>query len=990
MATTKLQNTFLSTYKDDFRDSDNYHRVLFNSGRALQARELTQMQTIIQTEMERFARYMFKDGALLTSSLGSLNTDSTAVNYVKLNTTTYALPATPASLVGTEIQNDLASPVKARVMEVIEATGGDPATLIVKYLTAGDNDAIDANTPRVFEAGELLTTDEGTLEVAATNPTGYGSFISIPANEFFAAGHFVFVPKQSLVISKYDNNPTETIGYVVNEQIVTVDDDLALYDNTGSTPNLTSPGADRYRIRLTLTKESDVTATDTFIPLIRIKKGKLQVIQTSDTILARLGTTINQRTNDVSGNFVVSDANSFNLTITDADSDAALYLNITPGTAFVDGRRIDIPTSRNNLTYNKPRSLANDTTEITGENTPVNYGNYFLADSMYGLVSKLTAIEDDANVSSTVNLYNKPNVAGSATQLGTAKIRSLDETADNEYKIYAFEVVMDSNGSGVTYNTTDIRSIGTDSANYANTILYNNKTKIYRTDFNAAVFMLPRTRPQNVSNIVMTVAETFTGTTNGAGELTLNTSDAAEEFADLDQWILAYDSAGEIVTGLDDVVTAGGAGSNTVTVNGLLASQNVHVQSYVNVTGQVKAKTKITTSESVSVTNGKFQLTKADVYQINSITDDTTSEDILYKFDIDYGQRPNFYDVLRGTLKSIYSAPSGTITVNYDYFQHGAGDFFAINSYDLNDVPYKSLPIIEDLATKQRYRIGSLLDFRPVKNSTGTGYTGTGSVIPRLPRSGDTITSTVNYWMGRLDALYLKPDGTYALASANSSYEGSMPAIPSGSMPLHYIKLSPYVFDKNDLEHSKVPNTGYKMSDIRRIDQRLKTIEELTSLSLTEMELQNLNVVDDQGLTREKLGLTGDGFKNHGLSDVKGNYDNYRASLDLKLNTLQPIEFKRQVPLYYDSDASTNTIRMGDVVLPKYTEEVLINQNIASQSETVNQFELVKYIGDAKLDPKADQWTVRRILDDRSGATTTVVEDGDLSTYDTFVEYGRK
>lgn len=990
MATTKLQNTFLSTYKDDFRDSDNYHRVLFNSGRALQARELTQMQTIIQTEMERFARYMFKDGALLTSSLGSLNTDSTAVNYVKLNTTTYALPATPASLVGTEIQNDLASPVKARVMEVIEATGGDPATLIVKYLTAGDNDAIDANTPRVFEAGELLTTDEGTLEVAATNPTGYGSYISIPANEFFAAGHFVFVPKQSLVISKYDNNPTETIGYVVNEQIITVDDDLALYDNTGSTPNLTSPGADRYRIRLTLTKESDVTSTDTFIPLIRIKRGKLQVIQTSDTILARLGTTINQRTNDISGNFVVSDRKSFNLNITDADSDGALYLNISPGTAFVDGRRIDVPTPRNNLTYPKPRSLTNDTTIIEGENTSIDYGNYFLADSMYGLVSKLTAIEDDANVSSTVNLYNKPNIAASATQLGVAKIRSLDETADNEYKIHVFDVLMDSNGSGVTYNTTDIRSIGTDSANYANTVLYNNKTKIYVPERNSALFLLPRYRPQNISNIVMTVAETFTGTTNGAGELTLNTSDAAEEWNDLDQWILAYDSAGEIVTSLDGAVTAGGAGSNTVTVNGLLASQNVHVQAYVNITGQVKAKTKINTSESVSVTNGKFNLSKADVYQINSITDDTTSEDILYKFDIDYGQRPNYYDVLRGELKSIYAAPAGTITIDYDYFQHGAGDFFAINSYDLNDVAYKALPIVEDVSLKQRYRVGSLLDFRPVINSAGTGFTGSGSIIPRLPRSGDLVTSTNRYWMPKLDALYLKPDGTFALASSNSAYSGEMPDIPSGSLPLHYIELNPYVLDKNDLNHSKVPNAGYQMSDIRRIDERLKRVEELATLTMSERELKNINVVDAQGLTREKLGLTGDGFKHHGLTDVIGNYDNYKASLDITYGVMRPMEVKRQVPLFYDSDASTNTIRKGDMILPKYTEEVFINQNVASQAEPVNQFEIVKYIGDAKLDPKADHWTVRRILDNRSGNTNVVVEDGDLSTYDTFIEYGNE
>ena len=52
MATNLTNTTFATTYKDDFADSDNFHRILFNSGRALQARELTQSQTIMQREMQ--------------------------------------------------------------------------------------------------------------------------------------------------------------------------------------------------------------------------------------------------------------------------------------------------------------------------------------------------------------------------------------------------------------------------------------------------------------------------------------------------------------------------------------------------------------------------------------------------------------------------------------------------------------------------------------------------------------------------------------------------------------------------------------------------------------------------------------------------------------------------------------------------------------------------------------------------------------------------
>ena len=68
MATSLTNTTFPVTYKDDFLDSDNYHRILFNSGKALQARELTQLQTIIQEEISRFGSNIFIDGAVVNGS----------------------------------------------------------------------------------------------------------------------------------------------------------------------------------------------------------------------------------------------------------------------------------------------------------------------------------------------------------------------------------------------------------------------------------------------------------------------------------------------------------------------------------------------------------------------------------------------------------------------------------------------------------------------------------------------------------------------------------------------------------------------------------------------------------------------------------------------------------------------------------------------------------------------------------------------------------
>ena len=65
MAQSLNKNTFDTVYKDDFIDSDNYYRILFNSGKKLQARELTQAQTIIQNQIKRFGSNIFKDNSLI-------------------------------------------------------------------------------------------------------------------------------------------------------------------------------------------------------------------------------------------------------------------------------------------------------------------------------------------------------------------------------------------------------------------------------------------------------------------------------------------------------------------------------------------------------------------------------------------------------------------------------------------------------------------------------------------------------------------------------------------------------------------------------------------------------------------------------------------------------------------------------------------------------------------------------------------------------------
>jgi len=272
MATNLTSTTFNTTYKDDFSDSDNYHRILFNSGNILQARELTQSQTILQKQIERMGNNIFTEGSMVKA--GGVNVNN-SYEFVKLNTDNNPLPATPNSLVGTTFTSLGSDGIKFEVIQVVNAVSGDeannPATLYVRYVytkdaTSGVDTIRMPNNVNISNGTTTLTT-------ASANASGVGTIANVQNGIFYAKGHFVFTENQSLILSKYTDTYTGTFGFKVIEDIVTVSDDTSLYDNQGSVPNISAPGADRYRIRLTLIDETNIASQESFIFLARLQDG---------------------------------------------------------------------------------------------------------------------------------------------------------------------------------------------------------------------------------------------------------------------------------------------------------------------------------------------------------------------------------------------------------------------------------------------------------------------------------------------------------------------------------------------------------------------------------------------------------------------------------------------------------------------------------------------------------------------------------------------
>ena len=956
MTTPVNSNTFLSTYKDDYRDSDHYHRILFNNGRHLQARELTQMQTIIQRELDRVARFLFKEGAVFNNSYGALSSGANGVEYIKVQ----SLPTGYQLLVGNTVTNE--NGLEAIVKAVIPAAGSDPAALFIKYTSANSLTSANTTIPLKFDINETLSYDTGDISGSlltqstntASNPVnGRGIFIELPSFDSYVAGHMVFIEAQKLVVSKFNAFASAVVGFKLTEEIVTATDNIALYDNSGTTPNLTSPGADRYKITLTLTKESDILAGESFFPIIKITRGNVTALQSRDNILNELGNILNDRTSAINGNFITNVSNIPNpLTLNifaDSDEDY-LHYDVNPGTAFINGAKVT-KSEKTSIRVLKPRANTDIYTK-TNEFVTVQYGNYFLAneDSAFGMVDAITNY-------TTVDLKNAVDYGG--TTIGTARIRHIDKF-DDAYRFHMFDIKMDSSG-GSPYSLGLVRSFGQNGTEYANITPINDRYDLVDRSLNSLLFPFQRSRVNDIDNVTMQVREIYTATSNGSGQATFNTGSTSEPFVDFENWIAQVDSSGQLIA---PVTISGTPANGQAVVAGLPTSSAITLLAFKSISAVRKNKTLITgVTKTGSLTNRKILLDYADIYKVDSIVDDTTSADITQDFFIDNGQRDNFYTVGSCRLKPGVVAPAGTVTITYQYFQHGAGDFFA-GKASYADVLYENVPS-HTTAFGTKYRLTDVIDMRPVKNNTGTAFTGTGAIIDPLPKNTATITvGSVEYWNPRIDIISMDPSGNIVVNYGVSGNIPQEPSVAQDHLPLSKVTLSPYTLSEKDTLVYYYPNKGYKMKDIRDLETRIAGLERAVTLNTAELDQLQTDILDPNDATlpaRYKLGLTADGFNSNLQSAVLEN--DYRAKLYTQSKSLVPYFRARDLPVYYDSDQSQNTVKKGSTIWPKYTEEVMIDQSVASSPINVNRFEVTRTIGNMTVVPALDTWTIRKKVD---------------------------
>ena len=999
MSTTSIKNYGIAPYYDDFDETKNYQRILFRPGRSVQARELTQMQTALQAQIDRHGQYAFKDGSRVVNGEASLNIEHeylkvegtfqhSSVDYTTANYLSEIVKGT--ILTGTA---NTTHQVTAIVDKVVAATGSDPDTIYIKYIDKGGPD----RTVEKFGVGEVVSTDTSTTRYlmvgggsnvdgsnsvsTIANSTGQGSSYNVREGVYFISGCFIYVPDQTIILDKYTNTPNYVVGLQVSQTIQTSAGDTSLLDNAQGVPNTAAPGADRYKISTTLIKEDLDTDTnrtiDEYVPLATIENGVVRLDVTDKTTDTELTKRLANRTHEESGDYVVGlfeldikehldDTTNFGYKLAANGGDAdKLAIGVEKSTAYIQGFRVE-KTSKEFVEVDKPRG--NDAIETEeNTNTQITVGNYVK------LTTSTVEGIPDLETYKTLDL----NISGTAR--GTARARGL-ETFSDHIRLYLFDISMD---AGYSFN--NVTTITQTSTSFSAT-LASTGTR-FATGFNSGLHKLPYDAIQTLADNEYKVRHILTGSVS-SGSLQVSLPANSGVISDQTDIIIAP-ASGAVKTNVAGNITAGGNGSTSVTFDATALSISGTCKVLLTAKKNLARKNKsrvnneTLTISSSNITTGQesFDLDHADIIRIVSVQE-TGGNDVTASFTLDNGQRDNFYE--NGRIIKNQSTPAvdtgKDLVITFDYYNHGDGDYFSVDSYPSGD--YATIGSFN--SSKGVLQLRDCIDFRPRKAESGatTGSefsTGSGFKISRAPKPSHIFESDISYYLPRIDKLILKRDGQYEVIKGVASDSPQPPEDREDSISLYKLKLKPYVFNTNDIIPQLIENRRYTMKDIAKLDKRIKNLEYYTSLSLLEQSASDAFMVDSNNNTRFKNGILVDSFRGHNV--INNNHPDTlggKCAIDKVQGTLRAKCNSKNVNMVTSATATNTAVKNSSIWTLPYSQVNHTVQPYASVAINVNPYNIFEWGGSLKLSPESDEWKETDVRPD-------IIID-ETGAYDQFVE----
>ena len=1020
-------NTFKDVYRDDWKDSDGYHRVLFNSGRPLQARELTTLQTILQEQITKFASNIFQDGAAVsTPSGGAL---IAPVDYV-IVTDLGNVPA--EDYVGVVLQgpriSGVTSGVQFQVTHVLEENAGEEPVLYGRYISsnqATENSDVQVNNNSLkFSDGQTLSDvrvgsdlDVGLSPLTVrTRPAnsqlqsvGRGSRFALQGSDFFTQGHFVYAESQSIIIGKYTDTPALVeVGFQVVQDIISVTDTEDLYDNQGARPNLSSPGADRYRIKLILTTR-EAAGDEQFVSFAVVRNGVIINQKGDDEGFNQVEKRMAVRHKETNGDFVASD---FLMRYEESGDSTKLELEVPDKVngvnpiAYVDGFRLihEYPYSE---AINKPLSFTRDSDAVSG----VDYRNYItVTDS--DRFGDYTGTELDRNQK---HLMFDDAVSGN--EIGSCRIKAFkyNGTANNDFaRVYLFDVKMNDGE-----NFREVKSI----ANMASPgdrftpYLEDGQLFAQEPNNNDSLFMIPGGRVKEVRDVNYAVQRSEIITAVGTNvQVRCNNG---ESFIDEGQWVIH-----NVDDGVTETTLPGNINSVNQTSDITVATSGAEylVSYYVQLTN-AGAKVKNYRREEVEFTRvgatSTFTPTSGTMYDgielLWARDSDSDGSNLLSALEFDGGQRDNYYGPIELRGDDVPASVT-TVKTHITYFDWQAGgNYFSVESYDLSDPEfgYSDIPTYQVRSTGALVPLHDVFDFRtkldPAQNN-----------MPDLdhfdlPRDGDSIRYDVDFYNCRVDKLELTYDENTFVREFNYVYgdEALSPVekqTSENSIALYTIMLNGNTKSTEDLEIQKHRLPRYRMSEINDLEQRVARLEETISLTFLESEAINHVEFDSEGSVRARTGFFADDFtgayKFAASAFTPEFIDDERfinSSWDEETNVIYSKQGVYESQLKFDADAlptvqgrsgltKSNVVVKGDTLMLEYVDvlDPTMSQELISwRSDTgyeergyynVNPYNVFVGEGSLNIRPSRDSWVDTRRLPDNviNGGTVRRIANPDF------------
>lgn len=978
----------IAPYFDDFDLEKQFYKILFKPAYAVQARELTQLQTILQNQIEQFGDNIYQEGSIIK---GCTFTDLSGLQFVKLvdksgfDVESYISGADTDIISGVETDIDVVyelegiqSGLKASIIFATRGFETRPPnlnTFFINYLTTNE-----ASSYKQFIPGENLRinrykyngstlysteTNIANIDVTLQTPaTGKSFGIQAASGVIFQKGHFLFANDQILIVSKYTDQPDDiSVGYEVTESLVSPLQDNSLYDNANGSSNENAPGADRLKLTPVLVAKSTAVADidPNFFTLIRYQNGSavsLRDVSQFNSIAEEMA----RRTYEESGNYIVD---RFKMDFDRRNNQ--LTALVGKGSAYVKGYRVE-----NSGKVDFTIEQVSNTAIQQNQATTIDYGSYV----------------DIVDISGTVSLdYDPVELRDeSLNLLGTAVVKNITPT-----KLYLFNIKMNSN-STVTESFSDVtRVIGT----AGNIQIASNSTlkdvKKAPLIFNTGTPYLKSTTdlviPQRVvtdANVVgaRTITLTGSGWDFGVDQSDLVVVDASNTFIPVDSWSTSLsNSILTINLGADSDPVA------TVYFNNRVATAPTPYSKVVK-----KPYLKINYTSATA----KYSLGFPDVYKVLDIYDASGTR-YTDSFKLNNNQNDHFYDI--SYIEYIPGRPQpadGVLTVQVETFEINSSTgkyFFTINSYPVDDTS-ATLPVDKirssDIGTYRGtngvvYNLRESFDFRPYADkdaavdyddnasSAGTVTTAVGAYTNQFTRTDYVIpplnsnaVGDLEFYLSRIDAITMNSYGVLSLIKGEEAENPVSPKVSPDELVVSEIVIPGYpaLTPKEASEQSKPQcavivtprgTKNYTMRDIEKLEQRIEKMEYYVSLNQLEQQTENMLILDENGLTRFKNGYIVDPFNDAKVANLDD--PNYKAAIHFDKSILTPALNTFPLDLKYKSSSnaslfpSTNNAEIA--TLNRNAHVKLLGQPYATNYRNCAS-NFWKYNGQIQLSPDHD------------------------------------